>query len=132
MHIKLSQTEQKYDNPYNPIREVSVIKLMKLIGNMLLLAGPFALLAAGCAQRPYGMGGGNWGHMMNYGPGGIFMWLLIILVVAVVVYFIFARSRSDSLPPSRQDTPLDILKKRHAKGEITREEFEQLKKDLED
>ncbi len=105
---------------------------MKLIGNMLLLAGSFALLAAGCTHRPYGMPGRDWGHMMNYGPGGIFMWLLIILVVAVVVYFVFARSRSDSFPPSRQETPLDILKKRYAKGEITREEFEQLKKDLED
>ena len=105
---------------------------MKLIGNMVLLAGPFALLAAGCTHRPYGMGGRDWGHMMNYGPGGIFMWLLIILVVAVVLYFVFARSRSDSFPPSRQETPLDILKKRYAKGEITREEFEQLKKDLAD
>jgi putative membrane protein len=78
------------------------------------------------------MPGRDWGHMMNDGPGGIFMWLLIILVVAVVLYFVFARSRSDPLPPSRQETPLDILKNRCAKEEISREEFEQLKKDLED
>jgi len=60
------------------------------------------------------------------------MWLLIILVVIVFLYLIFARPRSDSLLPSRQDTPLDILKKRYAKGEISKEEFDQMKKELED
>jgi len=28
------------------------------------------------------------------------------------------------------ETPMDILKKRYAKGELTREEFEQMKRDL--
>jgi putative membrane protein len=29
------------------------------------------------------------------------------------------------------ESPLDLLKRRYAKGEITKEEFEQMKKDLE-
>jgi len=99
---------------------------------MPLLAGAVALLGAGCSRYPYGMRGGDWGHMMNYGYGGIFMWLLIILVVVVALYFIFAQSRSDLLPPPKQETPLDILKNRYAKGEITRDEFDQMKRDLED
>ncbi|MBC7189697.1 SHOCT domain-containing protein [Candidatus Aerophobetes bacterium] len=32
--------------------------------------------------------------------------------------------------PSPTETPLEILKRRYAEGKITREEFEQMKKDL--
>ena len=32
---------------------------------------------------------------------------------------------------SSTETPLDILKRRYAKGEVTKNEFEQMKKDLE-
>ena len=105
---------------------------MKRIRGLFFWAFTFVIIAAGCTHRPYGMPGRDWGHMMDYGYGGIFMWILIILVIAVVLYFILARPRSDSLPPTGQDTPLEILKKRYAKGEISKEEYEQMKRELED
>jgi putative membrane protein len=97
---------------------------------LLLLLVP--ILVAGCC--PYGpMRGWENGHMMNYGfgYGGMFMWLIFLIVLGVAVYFIVQASKSKDIISQAQDTPLDILKKRYAKGEITKEEFDRMKKDLE-
>jgi len=83
----------------------------------------------------------GWMHdMMGWGmwmiPWG---WILIIILVVILIYALAGRGGPTSSGPSRgphmeekQDLerPLDILKKRYAKGEISREEFEQMKKDL--
>jgi len=64
--------------------------------------------------------------------GGV--WLLLFLggIIALIVWGVKKvtegkDSRSNS---SRRSNPLDIAKERYAKGEITREEFDQIKKDL--
>jgi len=57
-------------------------------------------------------------------------WMLIFWggLIALIVWGITKLSgRVDSTP--KRD-PLDVAKERYAKGEIPREEFEQLKKDL--
>jgi putative membrane protein len=73
---------------------------------------------------PYGPGGG-W-PMMHYGYGGWFMWLILVMVVAIAVYFIVQAQRGGSV----RETPLEILKKRYAKGEITKEQYDRMKQDL--
>ena len=80
-----------------------------------------------------GLGGrmGNYGHMMDYGYGGGFMWLIILALAGVAIYFLFQASKSKGSGGSVVDTPLDILKKRYAKGEIDKEEFDRRRKDLE-
>jgi putative membrane protein len=83
-----------------------------------------------CEQGPGGPMG-NYGHMMGYGYGGGFMWLIILALAGVAIYFLFQASKSKGSGGSVVDTPLDILKKRYAKGEIDKEEFERTKKDLE-
>lgn len=72
----------------------------------------------------YGPGGG-W-PMMHYGYGGWFMWLILAIVVAIAVYFIVQAQRGGNV----RETPLGILKKRYAKGEITKEEYDRMKRDL--
>lgn len=70
--------------------------------------------------------------MMGYGfgYGGIFMWLLFLIVLAVAIYLIIVVAKNKNQGGSAPETPLDILKKRYAKGEITKEEFDRIKNDL--
>ena len=59
------------------------------------------------------------------------MWLIVLVLVGVVIYYLLQISRSKGSDSSIVETPLDILKKRYAKGEIDKEEFDRKKKDLE-
>ncbi len=74
----------------------------------------------------------DWG-MMNWGWGGmifqLLFWLVLIGAIIWVIKYITGQSRSIA-PSSSRDSALDILKKRYAKGEIDREEFEQKKRDI--
>ena len=63
------------------------------------------------------------------GFGWIFMVLFWVLVILGIVYIVQAISRRSG-QSGTEETPLDILKKRYAKGEITKEEFERIKDDL--
>jgi putative membrane protein len=58
--------------------------------------------------------------------GGLF-WLILLGLVIYLVVSLLAPSREMR---HRDEDPLDIVKRRYAKGEITREEFEQIRKDL--
>jgi putative membrane protein len=59
----------------------------------------------------------------------IFFWAVVIALVVWVVKKLTERGTTpiDSTVPTK---PLDIAKERYAKGEITKEEFEQIKKGL--
>lgn len=66
--------------------------------------------------------------------GGGWMWIFWILLIAVILVLIklFGNTGGDSMRTSIDESPLTILKKRYAKGEINEEEFEHRKKELED
>ncbi len=69
------------------------------------------------------------GHWMYGG----FMWIFWILVVVGLVFLIKWLVQQGTSGESKHiETPLEILKKRYARGEIDKQEFEQKKKDLTD
>ncbi len=62
--------------------------------------------------------------------GMIIFWLVVIFFIAVVVKWLVQQGKSEPRGTSQEETALEILKKRYARGEINKEEFEQKKKDL--
>ena len=64
----------------------------------------------------------------------MFMPIFWIVMIGLCLYFIFGRHRSRrTWVPGRgfeDETALDILKKRYAKGEIRQDEFERMKREI--
>lgn len=81
------------------------------------------------------MGYGDWNNMTGgwggLGFGWIFMiifWILIILGVIALIRYLAATGQDTK---GKDKTPVEILKERYAKGEITKKEFGEIKRDLE-
>jgi putative membrane protein len=71
--------------------------------------------------------------MMEYGGYGVMlMWLILIILVGIIIYVVITRGRrSGDWDDQASENPVEILKRRYAKGEISKEDFERQKKDLE-
>ncbi len=86
--------------------------------------------------------GWGWSQMGGYGMAGYGMgwtWIfwLFVIVAIVVLAVLIARAagsrgapRSPLPPAAAPETPEEIVKKRYARGEITREEYQKLLDDL--
>ncbi len=76
-----------------------------------------------------------WGHM--WGGSMWFGWFFWLIIIGLIVWLIInnsSRNRNNMhhFPPqAHHENALDILKKRYAKGEINKEQFDQMKHDLE-
>ncbi|MBM3149156.1 MAG: SHOCT domain-containing protein [Chloroflexi bacterium] len=72
------------------------------------------------------MGGFGWGWFMPIGM--ILFWGLVIWGIVALVRGVATPGSSGS---SRElDSALEVLKRRYARGEISKEEFEEKRKDL--
>ncbi|MDD5489121.1 MAG: SHOCT domain-containing protein [Candidatus Moranbacteria bacterium] len=83
---------------------------------------------------------GYYGHMggLGFGFGFVFMlifWVLIFFVVMALIRGLSGRHGCGwhglDEQKGKENKALDILKERYAKGEISKEDFEKMKKDLE-
>jgi len=74
--------------------------------------------------------GGWWGIPFL---GMIFGMALVGVIIGGVVWFVQSVSRGGSRPgssPTAAETPLEILKRRYASGELTKEQFEEMRRTL--
>ena len=55
---------------------------------------------------------------------------LILFLLILVPLFLWQKGFPFNPPEDDSETPLEILNKRYAKGEITKDQFEQIKKDI--
>lgn len=71
--------------------------------------------------------------MMHGGFGfmGGFMWIFWIAVIVGVIFLVrWAVQQNKPAEQSHAERPLEVLKRRYARGEIDRNEYELKKKDL--
>ena len=109
----------------NPeVKGVGVVLLVVLV---LLLFGGLGMM---------GVGGMGSGMMRGYGVhplGSIVGLVLSILVIGGIVVLLMWLARSANLGSTStgsNELPVDILKRRYANGEITKEQFDTIKRDL--
>jgi putative membrane protein len=81
------------------------------------------------------MGWAGYGGYGGYGMGifgGLFMllfWALIIVGLVLLVRWLWDHNRTAGAQGGSESS-LEILKRRYAKGEINKEEFDRMKRDL--
>ena len=81
----------------------------------------------GYGMHGYGMHGLGWGLGMGF--GWLFGLIVLILIIWIVTKSINSGHHSTTTH-EKQKSALDILKERYARGEISKEEFQEKKHDI--
>lgn len=68
----------------------------------------------------------NYSMMSGWGILGLIFWILIIIGLVLLIKYLWEGGGMRREPESA----LELLKKRYARGEISKEEFEEKKRDL--
>lgn len=110
------------------------LKLLAIV--LSLFCVPLLAPASSLAQQYGGPGSNYWGPHMMWGGGlmgGSFMILFWILVIVAIFLGIrwATKGGGSSSGLDRNESALDVLKRRYASGEINRDQFMSMKKDLE-
>ena len=61
---------------------------------------------------------------------GFIFWLVILAVVVAGIVWFVRSQQYNQRSPERRSTALDVIEERYARGDITREEYLQKKRDI--
>ena len=111
------------------------LKAALIVGGIVLLALVVLPLLGG----GYGWQGGGWGMgsgMMGGFGGSCWMAILMVLFPVLVIWAIVALARGDFWSGDHGryghgESALEVLRKRYARGDISKQEFEEKRRDLE-
>ena len=111
------------------------VKIALIVGGIILAVVIILPLALGADWGwPYGSWGMMWPWMMVGFP---WMWLIPIvsivfvgLIVWAIVALVRRSNESKGSESAKAESALEVLKQRYARGEISKEEYEEKKKDL--
>jgi putative membrane protein len=102
---------------------VAVLALVFFSGAGMMTFGGFGMMGSGMM--------GGYGHQFGFNPLGALMMLAYWgLVIGGIVLVIVWLARNAGKATASGETPLNILKTRYARGEITKEQFDAMRQDL--
>jgi putative membrane protein len=144
MNTKVRNMQRDYDSPGNRGRfPTTLVAVAVAVAAVMVVI--FAVFAYFSSRNPYyGNGYGNYGgYGMMGGFGGY--WMLFMIPVGLIVLFVIGYAIWRGLgwgwggcgghyghytSVEERETASEILRRRYARGEISKEQYEQMKKDI--
>lgn len=109
-----------------------VIGLVIVLALAVLLGGGWLLgsqaWGGGCCESGFGIRGSQGFPMgMHTFGGGILMFLFWGVIIGGIALLAIGLARQGTQASGRGETPMEIIERRYANGDIDREEFERMK-----
>lgn len=114
----------------------TIAALLAIIVVLLLLPGLFGM---GFGMHGWGMMGGPWGGPgrgpgpwmgQGYGAGWFWIAAIVRLVLFAALIWLGYLAITRLARPERESNALAVLKERYARGEISREQYEEMRRTL--
>ena len=112
-----------------PDKGKDLIVLLVVVAVLIVIL-PMLMWGLWGGSSMYGMGGGMIGYGWGFTPLLSFFFLVLLVVGAYYLLKEVTGTESASTP-GQGETALEILKERYARGEITRDDYQKMKDELE-
>jgi len=131
-----SEVHEQMDKKMGGEGSAALTALHKKIGYNYLVEYPNGMmnLMSGGMMGNYGgamMGNSGYEMMGSFGWGGMIMGILLVILIGIIVFFVLKTARGTGSRLTNE-TPLDILKIRYVKGEISKDDFDKMKQAMEE